>query len=313
MKIEWNYGNRVLSLPHACVPYLAKASSDELRVLVALGTENDAEAAARISGLSADRVSAAIAFWESSGILRAEGELIAVPSSPAPDRPTYTGEEMMRIAESSDVRELIDVCQAILGDIFTAAEAEQIFYLYDHLRLTFEYVVRLCKYCSDVGKPSVHYLGALGRNLYDRNVTTVGALEAYIEKEEKKNDLAYRIRTLCGIGERAFTPKEEEYLGVWSTDWALPLDVIELGYNEMMRCIPSPKLSYLNGIFKKWIEAGCRTRESVEEYLNKESASRSKGKKNAKNKELPSSQELGFDLDEFFNAALIRGEDSSEN
>ncbi|MBQ9748173.1 MAG: DnaD domain protein [Clostridia bacterium] len=310
MQIEWNYGNRVMCLPYACVPYLAKASADELRVLLALAAQNtcDAEAAARASGLPAERVSAALAFWEGVGVLRTDGEILTVAAPVGRDRPTYTGPEMEQIAETSDIRELIDVCQAILGDIFTSAESEILFYLYDHLRLPFEYVVRLCKYCTDIGKPSLAYLETVGRSLYDRGIITVEALEIYIEKEEKKGDMEYRVRTLCGFGERVLTAKEQEYLSVWSTDWALPLEVIELGYNEMMRTIPLPKLSYLNGILKKWVEADCRTRESVESYLAKESVGRTGTSGKKKKKQEPSA--LGFDLDEFFEASLIRGEDS---
>ncbi len=310
MQIELNYGSRVLCLPYACVPYLARASADELRVLLMLGTENgaDAQTLARAAGVDADRLNAALAFWSEAGILRADGALLAVASAPQPTRPTYTGKDMERIAESSDVRELVDVCQAIFGDIFTPAECETIFYLYDHLHLDFEYIVRLCKFCSDMGKPSLRYLEKVGIDLYDKGVTTVGALESYIAKQEKKDDMESLLRRLFGIGERVLTPKEQEYINTWSIDMAIPLDVAELGYNEMMRCIPTPQFSYLNGILQNWVNADCRTRESVESYLAKERSAKGKSKGKKKSKDAP--QELGFDLDEFFAASLIRGEDS---
>ncbi len=314
MQIELNYGNRVLCLPYGCVPYLAGASADELRVLLALGTENgtDAEAVARATGLGADRVRAALAFWEGAGILRTDGAVLTVAPPVLSSRPTYTGPEMERIAEQSDIRELIDVCQAILGDIFTSAESEIVYYLYDHLRFDFEYVVRLCKYCADIGKPSLHYMEKVGLDLYNRNITTVASLEAYITGQERKDDMEYRVRLLFGMGARALTAKEQEYLSAWSVDWSLPLEVIELGYNEMMRCIAEPKFSYLNGVLKKWVEADCRTRESVEAYLEKDRAGRGKGKRTTKQKGDAVAQEIGFDLDEFFEAATRRGEGSDE-
>ena len=43
LKTELIFGRSVLNLPGACVSYLAEASADELRVLLALGTENGAE------------------------------------------------------------------------------------------------------------------------------------------------------------------------------------------------------------------------------------------------------------------------------
>ena len=186
-------------------------------------------------------------------------------------------------------------------------ESESLFYLHDGLRLEFEYIVNLCKHCYDIGKPSLRYIEKVGIDLYDRGITTVGALGAYIANEEKKNDMEYRIRNLYGIGERALTPKEQEYLSIWTVDWNLPYEMIELGYNQMLAAIDKPKFSYENGILKKWMEAGCRTKEDAEAYLNKNKETKGKPKAKTENKQ------IGFDLDEFFAAATMRGEESSEN
>ncbi len=309
LKIEMNYGRSVLNLPKACVPYLSEATADEMRVLLALGTENGTtlESLSHLTGLSEERVMNALNLWKQAGIVETEGTWM--PTAPEKNnlRPSYTGEDMARIAETSDIKELIDVCSAILGKTFTPTEAETLFYLSDGLRLDFEYIVNLCKHCYDIGKPSLRYIETVAISLYDRGITTVGALGAYIANEEKKNDMEYRIRNLYGIGERALTPKEQEYLSAWTVDWNLPYEVIELAYNQMIASIDKPKFSYENGILKKWVEAGCRTKEDVEAYLSKNKETKGKTKAKTENKQ------IGFDLDEFFAAATMRGEESSEN
>ena len=68
----------------------------------------------------------------------------------------------------------------------------------------------------------------------------------------------------------------------------------------MMAAIPQPKFSYENGILKKWVEAGCRTKEDVADFAEKHKKSGKAGDKKKK--------EIGFDLDEFFDAATRRGE-----
>ena len=309
LKIEMNYGKAVLNLPRACVPYLSEATADEMRVLLALGAENEStvESLSHMTGLSEERVANALTLWKKAGVLETEGEWQMTAPEKDTSRPSYTGEDMARIAETSDIKELFDVCAAILGKTFTPTESESLFYLHDGLRLEFEYIVNLCKHCYDIGKPSLRYIEKVGIDLYDRGITTVGALGAYIANEEKKNDMEYRIRNLYGIGERALTPKEQEYLSIWTVDWNLPYEMIELGYNQMLAAIDKPKFSYENGILKKWVEAGCRTKEDAEAYLNKNKETKGKPKAKTENKQ------IGFDLDEFFAAATMRGEESSEN
>ena len=220
--------------------------------------------------------------------------------------PSYTGDDMLRISENGDVRELIDVCAAILEKTFTPTETESLFYLYDGLRLDFEYIVRLCKYCHDIGKPSLRYLKKTAISLYDGGTVTVGALEAFIEKEERKSDMEYRIRLLYGIGERTLTPTEKQCISRWVVDWDFSYEVIELGYYQMMASIAAPKMSYENKILQSWYSEGLRTKEDVENYLPK-------GKEqHKKKKEQEAAQNVGFDLDEFFAAATLRGEESSD-
>ncbi len=308
MKTELIFGRRVMNLPGDCLPYLSEASADALRVLLALGAENgaDDEALSRMTGLSAERIGEALSFWQKAGVLEVIGErALPLPAEKDFSRPSYTGEDMARIAEDGDIRELIDVCSAILGKTFTPTETESLFYLRDGLRLDFEYVVRLCKYCYDIGKPSLRYIEKVGIDLYDRGIIGVPALVAYIENEEKKQDMEYRIRGLFGIGERALTPKEKEYLAAWTVDWNLPYDMIELAYQQMITAIGQPKFSYENGILKKWVEAGCRTKADAEALAQTQ--------KPAKPKPKTEQKEIGFDLDEFFKAATMRGDGSAEN
>ena len=317
MKIEKRYDRSVLTLPGGALPYLASASAEELRILLALGAENIAttEALAAVTGASEDAVMTALRFWEKAGVLavtsgEAEANPVAREARPERDvdaRPSYTGEDVERLCADADTKELIDVCAAIFGKTFTPTEIESILYLQDGLRLGFAYIVRLCKYCYDIGKPALRYMEKVGISLYDRGVVTEGALEAYIEKEERKHDMEYRIRGLFGIGERALTPKEQAYLAAWTLDWNLSFELIELAYNEMMAAIPQPKFSYENGILKKWVDAGCRTKEDIEAFAASHKKTSGKRKKTE-----PAAHEPGFDLDTFFAAATLRGNESEE-
>ena len=311
MDFEFLFGSSVLNLPGACIPFLASASAEQLRVLIALASENGktAEGLCSAADVSEDRLAEAILFWEKAGVIALRSELPHIRKDAYEDAvtPSYTGADMLRISDSGDIRELIDVCAAILEKTFTPTETESIFYLYDGLRLDFEYIVRLCKYCHDIGKPSIRYLKKAAISLYDGGTVTVGALEAFIEKEERKSDMEYKIRLLYGMGERTLTPKERQCISRWVIDWNFPYEVIELGYDQMMEAIPAPKMSYENTILLTWFNEGLRTKEDVENYLPKAK------KKHEKKKQQETAQNVGFDLDEFFAAATLRGDESSED
>lgn len=314
MKIRFCFGDSVLNLPASSLSMLQEASTAELRVLIAAASSDGGELHSLCEHLSVSEkdACAALRFWEKAGVLTLSScenadVSVAESTAKAPDgRGAYTGADVERLCAQSDMRELIDVCAAILGKTFTPTEIESILYLHDGLRLDFEYIVRLCKHCYDIGKPALRYIEKVGISLYDSGAVTVGALEAYIEKEERKSDMEYRIRRLFGIGERTLTPKEREYLSVWTIDWALSFEMIELAYNEMMAAIPQPKFAYENGILKKWVDAGCRTPEEAASFAEKHK------KTVAKAKEKEKTQEIGFDLDEFFKAATLRGDESTQ-
>ena len=308
MHIGFLYGRSVLNLPMAAKEYITVSSAEELRVLIAAASADTSEEIAKVLGVAEADVLRALREWEKRGVVILEGAEAAIAVEKEIDtRPSYTGVEVARICAESDVKELIDVCAAILGKTFTPTEMESIIYLYDGLRFDFEYIVRLCKHCHDIGRSSIRYVEKVGIGLYDSGVITVGALEAYIEKEERKNDMEYRVRELFGLGERALTPSEQKYLAAWTLDWNLPFEVIRLAYNEMMRIKDRPVFSYQNGILKKWVENGCKTPEDVAAYIeNGKKTAESAGKK----KDSEKNKNIGFDLDEFFAAATLRGEDS---
>ena len=305
---EFNFGRSVLNLPGGCLQMLSSASAEQLRVLIALASENGktTEGLASMCDISEERIAQALLFWKNAGVIIWDEEIISKPADQIDGDYAYTGADLKRISASSDMQELVAVCSAMFGKIFTPKEQEILYYLYDGLRLSFEYIVCLCKYCHDIGKPSMRYLEKVALSLYDGGTVTIGALEAYIAKEERKNDMEYRLRMLFGIGERALTPKEREYLSAWVIDWNFSYEVLEMAYNQMMMTITQPKFSYANGILKKWFDAGCRTKEEVEKLLSEHK----KAHENAKQKEKEESS--SFDLDKFFAAAVQRAEENFE-
>lgn len=315
MKAEFLYGTSVMTLPSDVKKFISRASSDDIKVLVALaaGEGASAEALARVCGITETAVNTALAFWRGAGIIKTDDNAAPLPPTASADSPAetkkpaaprsygITGEEIGRIcSEHPELKSTIDKCQTIMGKVFTFAESGVIIYLYDHLRLDCEYILLLCSYCRKQGHDSMRYFERSALGLFDRGIDTVQKLEKYFIAESKRGDYEFRLRKLYGLGERALTAREREYIDTWTMEWEISFELVEAAYEEMMRNLPQPKFSYENKILKNWHEAGIKTvDEAKEQGFIAEQGKRGGAKKAA--------SEPSFDIDEFFNLAVERG------
>jgi DnaD/phage-associated family protein len=333
MKYNFLFEKSAFCLPGNAVDVAKKASQNDLRVLMALGSGRftDETQIAKFVGISVSAAVRSLEFWRGAGVVELpeeNGEVqvfetceFTVPteviktvaeekapsvevkkfSSPSVERDSYTSEEIDRICtEKDNVPLLIDACQAILEKTFTKTEISSLVFLSDHLRLDDEYIMMLCTYCKAKDKASVRYVEKVALSLWDSGVVSVPELDKYIKKESKKTETETKIRKLFGLGERTLVPKEREYINKWVIEWALPFELIEKAYEAMMSSgkLDKPSFAYENGILEKWREAGVKTPEDVDAL--KENRKRSA-------KSASGGKETCFDLDEFFELAVKRG------
>lgn len=310
MRIEFNFGTSVLVLPADVKKYINGAGKSELAVLLAVsgGGDVDVPAVASLCKLREAEVSEALAFWRGTGIIStdtasSEKKESVTAKAPTPKSYSMTGAEIERVCvENPTLKTTIEKCQTIFGKVFGTSESGVFVYLYDHLRLDCEYILLLSSYCKRTGHDSVRYFEKTALGLFDDGIDTVGKLEKYFMDESRRGELEMFVRKLYGMGARALTSTEKEYLRVWSSEWDMSEELIEAAYEEMMKNLPSPKMSYENKILKNWYDAGVKTvAEAKEKGLIGAAKS---GKKDS----APS-----FDLGEFFELAVQRGKAESEN
>ena len=310
MKIEFNFGTSVLALPADVKRYISNAGKSELAVLLAVsgGGEADVSAVASLCNLTEAEVTEALAFWRGAGIINTDAtssekkESVAA-KAPSPKSYSMTGMEIERVCgENPTLRTTIEKCQTIFGKVFGTSESGVFVYLYDHLRLDCEYILLLASYCKRTGHDSVRYFEKTALSLFDRGIDTVGQLEKYFMDENRRGELEGIVRRLYGMGARVLTSTEKEYLRVWSSEWDTSEELIEAAYEEMMKNLPAPKMSYENKILKNWHDAGVKTGAEAKEKGLIGAA------KPGKSDNGPS-----FDLGEFFELAVQRGKAESEN
>lgn len=319
MKYKINYGSSVIALPGSVSEIIGRAGERELRALIyicSMGGEIDGKMLSRLS-MTENELKDAASFWRGAGILTSCGteadcganksvkngtdndnaaetkdteKKLARPS----ELPVYTSDELSNILEKrSDTATLIDECQNIMGRVFNVKEINIIIGLVDYLGLDCEYVMMLLSYCVSMGKKTLHYAEKTAFLLYDSGICTSEQLALEFQRRERAASAEGKIRTLFGIGERAFTTKEKKLISSWIGDMGYGDDVIQKAYEVTANATGKGSIPYANSVLERWHAAGLRTLEDIEaSYSQKNDGA--------------AAAEGSFDTDEFFDAAVRR-------
>lgn len=318
MKYRINYGDAVGVFPKSALDGIKRAGEGEVKILLCLCAcegNADEKKLSKLSGVSADGVRDALAFWRGAGVIvsadapvvlqedtdEKESREVEVPKkavskklSRSEELPNYTSEELADILENrTETATLINECQNIMGKVFSVREINVLMGFVDYLSLDCEYIMILLTYCMSIGKKTLHYAEKLAFALYDEGICTAAELSEEIRRREFAAASEGKIRTMFGVGERALTSKEKKFIASWTGEMGYGLDIIERAYEETANTTGNASFAYANSILERWFSEGLRTLEEIEASYNKK---KDEGKKS----------QGSFDTDSFFEAAVRR-------
>ncbi len=326
MKLVVNYGNEAFSVPGALLERISDMSETELAVLLSMCADpslrTDAHEApaviAEAIGKDTDEVEAAINTLRGMGFLsttrtsrRAAAPKRAITISaekreePFIDTqqrvavmpismPEYTGEQIKgMIDETPMYKVIVDETQKICGTMFTPTEVSRVLSLADYLKLEFEHILMLFTYCKSRGKTSVQYAVKTAYTLYNQGIDTKAAFEEYVKKSEQFDTVAGKVRSIFGMGERAFTAKEKELIASWCRA-EVSTDLIARAYEITVNNTGKASVAYAGKVIENWLSKGYRTLIEIEAAEAEYRREREEGSGS-------------FKTDEFFEAALKRG------
>ena len=326
MKIELNYGQSIVSLPGITAEKLSALSEIQLRVLILIC----ADSALRCEQADAVKeLSSRLSVYESEAdgaikSLRESGFLLSSPRArrnptltPKKGNETekkedkksetekkggavmpssyseYTGEQIASLIEQKpEYKVIIDESQKICGSIFTPTEVSRVIGLADYLGMSLEHILLLFSYCAGKGKNSVAYVTKTAYTLYNQGIDNLAAFEEYVKTAELFDSMTGKVRKIFGMGSRALSAKEKETIAGWCGQ-EYSEELIKLAYDVAINNNAKVPFSYTAKVLEKWNSAGYRTVADVE-------AARDRYRQQKM-------QNTSFDTDEFFEAALKRG------
>lgn len=208
--------------------------------------------------------------------------------------PNYTGQEIEAIMQGNPALSLLlDECQRVAGKLFGAREISQLLGLSDYLRLDHDYILLLFEYCRGIDKCSVPYVVKTAYSLWDKDIKTYSALEAFVASAEKNHSMEKEIRRIGGLGSRAFTTAEKKFVAHW-VEMEISPELLVMAYEITANNTGKMAFPYMNKILSSWKEAGYTTASDVKAATERYRTQKETAK------------DASFDVDEFFEAAIKR-------
>lgn len=316
----------------------AEASAGELKVLVVLyafGGVIDEDELINKSGLSKARVSSALALWQEAGVIE-EG---------AEEKEEFFDEEVSfygnsvknEFEERTLVQELDEqpskeiaatirnkklcglfdeIAMLMQKPMLTPQEIRRLSELVSQYELSEEYILTLAAHLNEKGALTVNAVVNRATNLVGKGVNTADELNAYItEKEKESKDIA-EYKKIFGINNRKISPRENDYLHKWSSEYCFGAVIVEEAYSQCSINTAKLSLAYIDKILTDWHEHSCKTldecrdryRERKAELIKEAEAKREANAKRRPEKSQPKQvKRYGeFDAEEAFKLALDR-------
>lgn len=321
MSLELQYGASPFVFPTIPDDVLAAADVYALRLLSALAADHSLLFAGRDDianrlGFTPGQTDAAISFWQERHILKGDpGGEKAIEKSEKSDKsgnnqlpkrekrtkiselPAYTDSEFAAVMEKNrDLADLITEAQNTLGKIFNVNETKILVSITQEFGFDEEFMLILLDFCRRTDHKNMRYIERLATSLYDEEIRDPEALTECLRHREQLADAESKIRTIFGIGSRAFTSKEKDTISRWIDTYKLDFSLIEKAYEITINATSKPSLNYANKILESWYSEGITTAEQADEAKAKKDGGKPKGA-------------VSFDVDDFFKAALDRSYD----
>lgn len=322
MKINLNYKDKIINIPAEAVSgNLGSMTAEELKVLIYVcsdeGFRADTDSNRAYAIKTLDMQWAAIETALSS--LAARGFLLSdqpaeelhetkkkAKASVKADSPVYSKDETAGIiGRNADLHRIINEdVPRLTGKAVSQNEAMILVSLYDYLRLNAESIVKIIEYCRDNGSVSFRVVERTAYSLFDADITTPDAIDEYIKRERKRNEITEQIRDMFGIGRRALVAREKEQIKKWTETYGYGKDVISRAYELTIESINEPSLNYAGAIMKRWYEQGLHTVEQIDSETENSKTEQKKAVRSGKKARKAEAE--SFDADEFIEAAMKR-------
>ena len=183
-------------------------------------------------------------------------------STPTPERPQYTPEELAHYRKGEAMVERLFACgERAFGKTLNYNDMNSLFGFYDWMGMPIDVIEYLLDFCAENGHRYIRYIEKAAADWHDRGINTLEKAKAYTQRFDK----GYReILNLLGANASYPTPAQRKTIDRWQLEWKFSTQLILLACDISSEVLGKPKLTYLDSILKRWHESGIATPEAAE-------------------------------------------------
>ena len=218
--------------------------------------------------------------WERGRIEAAEAVLrqlglitpAETPPEPAEERPAYRQEDIAgRLEQSGEFRQLTAEVEKRLGKKLTSPDIGILLGLQDYLGLPADVIYLLVCHCAERverrfgpgRRPALRQIEREGYAWARMGIDSQRAAAEYLRGYARRQEAVPAYMRVLGLGDRLPSASEEKYLNAWQEMGFAP-EAVAIAYDKTVLKCHELKWAYLNGILKRWHEAGLHTAEEIE-------------------------------------------------
>ena len=168
-----------------------------------------------------------------------------------------------------------------------------------------ETLLAIAKYCFKSGIRTLNGMAAVIDKLYKNGITTLAALDDYLQVIAVKDEMICKVLTLCGLA-RKVTANDRQLYKTWTEIWSMPQSVIE--YAAEKAAGTNAPMAYINRILSDYKQHNITTTEQAKEYKSAQAQSAATtAKANVNGKSIEKRQYTDDEISALF-TALDEGE-----
>lgn len=218
------------------------------------------------------RIEAAEDVLRQLRLLAPEPEQSAALPEAAEERPRYQPDEVARrLGDGGEFPELTAQVERKLGKRLSTPDVGTLLGLYDYLGLPADVIYLLVCHCTERvqrrfgegRRPGMRQIEKEGYAWARMGIDTQAEAAAYLRRYAQRQQTLPQYMRVLGLGDRPPAPSEEKYLTAWQEMGFSP-EAVALAYDRTVLRCRELRWPYLNGILKKWHEAGVHTPQEIE-------------------------------------------------
>ena len=268
-------GQQNISLPADAVDKLLQSGQGDAALLyLALQrfgrgvTPEELEKALPISRL---RIDAAEQVLQQLGLLPRPAAA-AVPA-PSEERPVYSADDISALLQDNEgFRLLLPQVEQQLGKKLRTPDLQILAGLYDDLGLPADVIYLLVCHCVERAKrrwgegrrPTLRQIEKEGYYWAQLGIFDQTSAAAYLKKWAQREEKSAAYMRALHLPQRQMVDAERRYITQWM-DMGFPPETVALAYERTVFYKKDMNWRYLNGILRRWHEAGWHTVHQVEQ------------------------------------------------